>query len=1035
MPALSSQRVSWPVLLTLLAFVAALVHRWRRAHGGRIGLDGVVLQGALALGLVGLVGTALAAAGRFGEWELAASTALSALVAWPWWTPRPVGRSFVPDSRARTVVVLGLLLAGLALRLPSIPSALAGRDQGTYTLRALHTLRTGALDLHDPLLAEESRDVASRSGPADVLGLYPRDDSAWRRGVYEAAYRPGFYLTDRDQGHVVPQFLHVHPMLLATGALALGPEHLLWVVLLEGLLALAGLYAVARRLLRSPPWPEAVLALAIASPLLIWVHRVALTESLTAALLAAAVLAVLRSRDGEPRLLGLAAVLLGLCAWVRGNAWISAPVVMAVLLLRPRVLRPGRGGLFAFAALVLGSVTLHAATSFPYLHDELGRLLVDTTGFGAPAIVGAATLIAFSLVGVDLGLTLGLRRPPRRVLRWLGYAPAVFGVAAAIGLWVWVRHDVEGPPFSRLDPLRPVCGVPLLALAAAGLWRVARDWHPRWRRTDVWLLALASIPVVTLLLYARRGIPQTGLYYYGRYLVPELWPAIALAAVHALAVVHRRWSATRPRFAVVAVALLFAAAAWHGSGVLITHPQTRLREHEGAQRAIDELARAIEPDAIVIAGGEGWHHGHTFNQVGGALAIAHGRTLLPYATREAAWATLHELLETRPAATGQPAPPVYLLLNEASRPHAWPDGTPVAGIDDLLPPPFVVESALFVELVTDRLTPTPDAVPTRVTRDALRMALLRVGVAEGAGDDAGRRFVLRGESAERLEARRGVRISGARPTDGRWCLEPDAALKVRLPRLTGPGALVVIAEPGTAPNNDGWELQLDGHRVPLRPPAAASRARDTLGPVPLAAAPRAVSLRGSAREVPGAPCPFGGVAEIRWLAPELARVRTAATTRALTIAPEDELGQPVVPHTWVSSHAVSRYRTGFVPDPAVEVRSFVLAVGRDLGLPAFFAPTEAHGDAVDVVLTLTETSLSSTARIVLRIGDREVARIDPPDVTTSTWQSPATRALLPGRLVRARLEIEGDDDPDHFVHVRDVAWFGIDAPVPSHRVF
>ena len=63
---------------------------------------------------------------------------------------------------------------------------------------------------------------------------------------------------------------------------------------------------------------------------------------------------------------------------------------------------------------------------------------------------------------------------------------------------------------------------------------------------------------------------------------------------------------------------------------------------------------------------------------------------------------LFELLVARPEATGEPAPPVLLLLNEATKDHTRDPDDPaarvrVAALDELLPPPFVARRIDLVE--------------------------------------------------------------------------------------------------------------------------------------------------------------------------------------------------------------------------------------------------------------------------------------------------------------------------------------------------
>jgi hypothetical protein len=1030
-------------LVGLVALCVALLQRWRATHG-RLGIEGLVLQGATFLGLVGLVATVLAALGHFGAISLGSALGALALAVWPWSSKTPaVG----PRPRARTLAVALLAIVGaMALRLPPIPHALAGRDQGTYLLRAEHTVRTGALGFVDPVLAAAGRQQHERPGPADILGLHERRRSSGREDNYEAAYRPGFYLTSRDGGVVVPQFLHLHPMLLACSRLALGRGHAVDVVVLEGMLMLLAFWAVARRLWQSAGWATLAAGLLAISPLAIWVHRNALSETIAGLLPWAALLAVLRARDGGLGDLRRAAFLLGCAAWVRGNAWATAPAVLAVLWLIPH-----RGShprpVHLYLGMIVASVGVHAHTVFPYLFDELGRQL----HVGAPPspwmLLGLAALGAAIWLAVDRFLFGGLaaRKRTPRLDRLLAVAPRalVVGSAIAVAAYLVLRVMSEPRPHSRLDPALPLLGVPLLLAALVGLVVGARRWLPKRNNADIWLLALATIPLSSLSLFAQRNLPQVGLYYYGRYLVPELLPLCCLLAAGAVRVVHGMLAARaraapsrfRDHLQFGVTTALCTVLAWGTGGVLITHPVTRLREFVGAERGISWLAERIPTDAVVIAGGEGWHHGHTFNQVGGALAIGHGRSVLRYRTSEAAYASLHELLVTRPRASGEAAPPVFLLVNEATHAYTRPspdrDGPKVvvAAVDDLLPPPFVARDIDLLDLYVHRLTPVTDAIPTRVTRDGLRMALMRIEVDPAREKEAHTVSFADGE----LRGSTGMKLRGGTWRGGALCLSDKKSLELRLQQSadgSSPLSLVVVAAPGTAPRNHGWTIEVDERAVAINMPRAHPRERDTLGPFVLTRRPSKIRIRGSKQRTEGATCPHGGLAEVRLLGPDAPAVRSAAAVEAVTTGPEEELGQPYAPVHWVSGRGLSRYRTGTRPEPEIGRLALVLRKNRPLGFAPAHLP-DAGQHPVDLVVTLTRARVRSETRIRLLADDEVLADIDPPDSRDGSWQSKPVRFVPTGPTVRVRLELVHARGSDAYVHVRDVGLFSTGDAVPS----
>ena len=998
------------VALAIAALAAALVRRWQRRHATVRTLDAVILIGAGLLALVGLLATGLALLGMFSADFAVLVFAGAAVLIWPWGqvADAPIAHDPPPPDGWRVWLIAGLLaLATVALRAPTIPAELAGRDPGTYVLRARHTLRTGAIGLVDPVLAAAGRAEGTRPGPGDILGLYPADLSPARLDRYEAAYRPGFYLQSRARGEVVPQFLHLHPMLLATCGLVLGPQHLTAVLYLEAVLAVLALWALGRRLWPAArqPWPLLAAALFAVSPIAVWVHRTPLTEPLTGLLFLSAALALARGWREQIDMTIPAALLLGATAWVRGNAWLTAVPLFAVLWLSPQRHRRLVGPALLFAALV-ASLGVHVATSYPYLHDELARQL-GPVPLSVPSVVILAALAATAwLLGDRL-----LRRHRGRT----DFLPGLLVVAAALAILAYAAQAMgtAGAPWSRLDPAAPLLGLGLLLAAIVGALVLAATRLPGDPHL-VWLAALATIPVATLALYAQRNLPHVTLYYYGRYLVPELLPIACLLAAGALAAGQSYLSEATGRkipvrLATALIALgLLAAQVWP----YIATPVTRLQEFVGAERAIDALAAEIPEDAVVIAGGEGWHSAHTFNQVGGALALGHGRTLLPYRSPEATYAALHELLL---GASGElTRPRVFLLLNEATHVYRPRDDdgrqlAPVAAVDDRLPPPFVARPVGLVELLVDRLTPVEQELPTRVTRADLRIALFEVEV----DPELQARVRTWDFTGDADDAPPGVIVQAGAWTHRGQCLDPTRPFVLELTaRPDGPVSLVLVAGPG---GTRGLGLTIDGE------PIVSERGpRDTLGPIVLAAAPRRLELLGDPSPRDGAACPHGSLASLRLLPPHTgARWHQPAWAR--TFAPVDDLGHPVEPVRWVAGASISRARPS---QPTAEAAgpSFLLREGR----PLEFAPVHVPGDSRavhDLVVNLRNIDVGPLARLEIWDGDSLAAEVDPPDVHYGIWQAPPVAWQPRGPVIQLGLLLVDPDRESARLQVRDVALF------------
>ena len=997
-------RVSLGMIAALITLALSLIAR-RRARSARLDLDDVVIALTLHAGLVAVAAMLLAWAGWFGVPALIGACVLLSAACWPWMRTPEIESGARPRAIAISVALFAVIAIGVGLRVPAISAELGGRDQGTYVLRAHATLRTGSLSWTEPVLAAAGSELErgnAAAGTYDVLGLYPRNDAPWRRDRYEGAYRPGAYLGDREAGEVVPQFFHLHPMLLAIGGAAFGPDRVVFVLPWLAALWLASLACCARWLWPRGPWAVVAVAVVVVSPLAIWTARTPLSENPMALFEWTAVLVALRVRAGVENERGgglIIAACLGLCACTRGNALLLLPIVLAIAWLRPR---GADRSVYWLLASLLASVVVHAATAYPYMHDELLRQLPGAE-LGPLGLIAIASLGAIAWLMID---RLAARRPSLAGL--LVHVPRVLVLAcfaAALTWWVLRAGAPEGKPFSRLDAAPILLGLPLLATAGVGVILVARRWRPT--QEQFWLVALASLIPATACLYAPRQLPALSFFYYGRYLVPELLPAAAFAATAAIAITAtwliERWK-FHPRLADALGLVGALGLLWSSASPLIEHPQMRLREYEGAGAAVDWLAARVPAGAIVIAGGEGWHSAHTHNQIGGALAFSHGISVLPYRTREDAWVTAWELLVTGPARRGEPAPPVFLLVNEAA--HQITRGeTRVALLDEQLWAPFRVERAALLELFVHALTPVGDAMPTRVARHELRMGLLRLQIDPEALSRI-ERFEFDGDAS---------------------CVSPERPLILELPRSTDAAHMVVVADVANEPMSrriGEWSVSIDD--VAIEPPQGLpARPRATLGPLPLpiTSSPSVhVEIRGVALAPEAAgpeSCPHGRVAAIYMLPRERSGVFDLPPDllETTTIGPTENLGSATVPTTWVAGRSLSRYRAGTTPTPEISGFTMHIPAGDSLS----FAPIDLPpGRSLDVVVTLSATSTSAESLLHIFADGQRIGTVSPPPMRTSSWiAEPFEWPDYPART-QLRVELES---PDGAVDLRDVALF------------
>lgn len=1029
-------------ILGLLALALSLLARRRSARS--LSLDDLVIALALHMGLVGLVAIVLAWAGVFGPRSLALGCFGLALAVWPWTRTQADHRTASrerPTALVHALILLAIVGAGVALRLPTIPAPLAGRDQGTYELRAALTMRTGELGWTDHVLARAGRELDSGdAGPVDLLGLYPSSDEPWRAGRYEAAYRPGAYLGGRAAGEVIPQFFHLHPLLLAVAGVSFARPHL--AVIWASALFLLALACCARRLWPRGPWAGLAVVLVAGSPLAIWTGRTPLSENPMAALEWAAVLVALRARDPEQDSPWWLAALLGSSAFVRGNALLLLPIVLALAWLRPRD-HAARAPLLLLAGLV-ASVITHAITSYPYLHDELLRRLPGT-GLGPISLIALALLGACAWLVVDRELGRASEALRSSLASLAGLLPRLLalGLLGSFVIWWSLRSQApEGPPYARLDAVPILLGTPMLGAAALGTVVLARRFRPR--PDEIWLLALAAVVPCTALLYAPRELPTLSFFYYGRYLVPELLPAAALlatASVEAIVTWLAGRSTSNPsrvrKWLARAIGLLLGAGLIASViAPLLRHPQMRLREYASGGDAVAWLAARLPADAVVIAGGEGWHHGHTHNQIGGALAMAHGVEVLPYRTREDAWLSAWELLVAGPQRRGQAPAPVYLLVNEAAHQHTRKDGTRVALLDDQLWAPFVVKRASLLELFVHALTPVADQLPTRVARHQLRMALLELSVDPTA--------LARISDFELDRPAPGLTISGGLFDDGRACVTPERALRIELERPADARHLVLVsadADPRSVPK---WRVRVDDQRVAVEPPAGLRpHPRASLGPLPLPPAPAEQPLvievsppRSAAMLASSSECPWGRVAIVRLLPAERSTLIELDDDRieAATVIPPEDFGDPLEPTSWVPGRSLSRYRPGTVGGNGKPPNIVGLALELPAGDALSFAPIDVPLDGegrpreLDVLVTLARTSTDDGAQLRVLADDHELGTLAVPAMRRGSWIAPPFAWQPASARASIRVELIAEQGS---VELRDVALFVRDPGIAS----
>lgn len=544
----------------------------------------------------GWLSVILASFNLFSAWLIA--LALISAAALILWKNRPLRfRSFTPPTRYE--IALGVLLLGSAVvYFRPHEYVLGGSDAGTYMNIAVTAARTGRFVLHDEWSAflSTAPEVTLREQPPQWLTRHLQF--------------VGYYLDDADPSRVIPQFFPFHPMLLAMGVSLGGVWGGLLVTPLWGVLSLAAVYFVARKLFSAPPALLAATLLAL-TPTHIYFARYPTTEPLTLLLVFSALLAFQMLWDdraaGAPwGVFGGGA--LGAALLTR----IDLPVVLivfvaALIVARVRGRRWSRG--WTWFALTLTAFVAHLILdvlliNWPYFWNSYGALRGP---INSPTLIVAGTLGVIGALGLS---AIAWRRRARGAQRSLGsitLSPLIrnglaAGVIALSAYAYFVRPVLEpirmatswpgnvqypildGQNWVRIGWYITPLGI---ALATLGLAWIAR--RAALRRLSVFL----AVGVLTIIQYVYNIFNTPYHIYAMRRYVPIALPMLMIFAAVALAAI---WRARRgPRWAAGGLAAILMAGLIYQARFVLP-----MREFYSAVDQLAALNARLRPGSIVI---------------------------------------------------------------------------------------------------------------------------------------------------------------------------------------------------------------------------------------------------------------------------------------------------------------------------------------------------------------------------------------------------------------------------------------------------
>ncbi|HZR83353.1 MAG TPA: glycosyltransferase family 39 protein [Candidatus Binatia bacterium] len=586
---------------------AAALRVWRRppADGTRAPVDALeAIYLTLVTGLVvlGWLGVALATAGRFSAESVGACCALAAAAIVALGGRRAHVRA--PRAGLAELAVVGILVASAVAYARPHEYVLGGADAGTYMNVATGIARTGSLVVRDDWVA-----LAARH---DDASLRPSPKHLRTRFIQFV----GWYVDDDDPARVLPQFLPLHPALVAVAIAAGGVRAGLYVAPACALLGLAGVFLVARRLFGAATGAVAAAILA-ATPTQLFFARYPTAEPLTFALVFAGLLAYQHLRDDERRSLAFG-VLGGSAFGAAALARIDVPVVLALVaaaLVAEAVAASWGRGWTAFAialALFVAHAAAHGALlAWPYVWNVFegpvrgaaAALERHPRSLPIAAVAGAALALAAIAAGARAWRVAAARARRDRLARLARTSLAAIVVAASAYAY-FVRPAIarratsttwpSGLEYPLLDAQNWVrVGWYLtpfgLALATAGLAVVIA--RGQLARAGLFV----AIGAVTTAQYVARILTTPYHIYAMRRFVPIAMPALAIFAAAALTAIARSPRVPRARVvaAVATAALLVAILAR-------SRPALAGRDFAGAIDWLYTLQSRLRPGSVIL---------------------------------------------------------------------------------------------------------------------------------------------------------------------------------------------------------------------------------------------------------------------------------------------------------------------------------------------------------------------------------------------------------------------------------------------------
>lgn len=585
-----SSVAAWAVLLAALGD--------SRSTGSRE-LDwvtGLFVASVSLVVLIGWVGVILASLGIFSL--MALSIALLVITVIAIWLRWPVG---MPSFGAPGFFDLGLivLLLGCALvYFRPHEYVLGGTDAGTYVNMGATVARTGALVSEDPWTR--------------LLSEYPSTTLREQPPFFKSRYLQfvGWYIDDANASRLVPQFFPMHPTLIAVGISLAGLRGGLLTTPLWGVLSIAAVYLIGRKLFGGTVGLLAALLLA-STPTQVFFSRYPTAEPLTTLLVFAGLLGFQNlwdSPSASPAWGAFGGATIGSAFLTRIDLPLVLVLIAGALVVCGR--RDRWSPRWSVFTVTLGVFSTHALISallvnWPYTWNTYGSILRALLPLPTVivAVLGSVVILGgFILVRARYS-TVGRRVEQAFKSDWFRGFLTVLVVALSVYAY-FLRPVVE--PIRYYNPWPSTARVPILnhlnwvrlgwyltplglALATLGLAKMI------WRGSFARLGFFLAVGAVTTVQYVYKSfIPSYHIYMMRRY-VPIVVPMLMLyasVAVQSFLQMQRIWLGR-------AISLCLVLGLAGGLGYQSRFALVQ-RDYHGAIDQLRALNEHLEPDSIVV---------------------------------------------------------------------------------------------------------------------------------------------------------------------------------------------------------------------------------------------------------------------------------------------------------------------------------------------------------------------------------------------------------------------------------------------------